>query len=235
MRFLWMLANSALTSQPSSQDSADPSPDSFAAEMGPSFSRTRDRVGATIARAAAARFGPDSADNGLPLPVFLEQASSLETFHYLDVPLYHKPCYCIACVSVSMRVFCNNFCSVFVCVHVCCLSTCILSHVSPLYSLLIHLYGFVSLSTQLLLILFIYWLSPLLCNKLFNISYSVCAWSQVARPRHVVCFHATIANVLGEVLGSNRAWSSARAVPSSPASSPHPCQGSGSVSILPAA
>jgi hypothetical protein len=35
-----------------------------------------------------------------------------------------------------------------------------LSHVSLMYSLLIHLFGFVSFYTQLLLMLFIYWSSP---------------------------------------------------------------------------
>ncbi len=45
-------------------------------------------------------------------------------------------------------------------------SSTVLSHVSSLCCLLIHLYGFVSLSTQLLLIIFIYWSSPLLFNKL---------------------------------------------------------------------
>jgi hypothetical protein len=47
----------------SSHDSADPSPDSFAAQVGSSFSRIRVRVGAAIAKAAAARFVPDSADD----------------------------------------------------------------------------------------------------------------------------------------------------------------------------
>ncbi len=45
---------------------------------------------------------------------------------------------------------------------------CILSQVSLVYSLLIQLYSFVSLYTQLLLILFIYWSSPLLFNKLLS-------------------------------------------------------------------
>jgi hypothetical protein len=44
----------------SSQDFADPSPDSFAAQVGSSFSHMRVRVGAAVAKAAAARFMPDS-------------------------------------------------------------------------------------------------------------------------------------------------------------------------------
>ncbi len=63
-------------------------------------------------------------------------------------------------------VFCKNFCSVCVCVHLCSLSRCILSHVSLMDSLLLQLYGFVSFYTQLRLILFFYWPSPLLFNKL---------------------------------------------------------------------
>jgi hypothetical protein len=86
---------------------------------------------------------------------------------------HHQPvlvCCRMACVSVSMRVLCNNF-SVLFCF---CLSTDMLFvHVYTfprllVYPLLIQLYGFVSLCTQLLLILqgFIYWSSPLLFNKL---------------------------------------------------------------------
>jgi len=71
VRFLWMLADSASTnsrlSQPSSKDSADPSPDSFAAQVGSSFSRIRVRDGAAIAEAAASCFMPNSVDDGLPL------------------------------------------------------------------------------------------------------------------------------------------------------------------------
>jgi hypothetical protein len=40
------------------------------------------------------------------------------------------------------------------------------SCLSRVYSLLLQLYGFVSFDTQLRLILFIYWPSPLLFNKL---------------------------------------------------------------------
>jgi hypothetical protein len=37
-----------------------------------------------------------------------------------DLPLYHRPCWCVTCISVCMRVRCKNLCSVCVCVHVCC-------------------------------------------------------------------------------------------------------------------
>jgi hypothetical protein len=63
-------SNEFSSSQPSSQDFADSSPDSFATQVGSSFPRIRVRVGAAIAKAAAARFMPDSADDGLPLLVF---------------------------------------------------------------------------------------------------------------------------------------------------------------------
>jgi hypothetical protein len=112
VRFLWMLANSASTnsrlSQPSSQDLADSSPDSLAAQVGSSFSHIRVRDGAAVAKAAAARFMPDIADDGLP--VNKPTVSKPSTTY--DLPLYHKPCYSVACVFVCMRVFCNNFCSV---------------------------------------------------------------------------------------------------------------------------
>jgi hypothetical protein len=49
VRFLWMLVDSASTnsrhSRPSAQDSADPSPDSVAAQVGSSFSCMRARMG----------------------------------------------------------------------------------------------------------------------------------------------------------------------------------------------
>jgi hypothetical protein len=96
VRFLWMLANSASTnsrfSQPSSQDFADSSPDSFAAQVGSSFSRIRVRVGAAVAKAAAARFMPDSADDSLPVPVFWNQPTASKRSTTYDLPLFHKPC-----------------------------------------------------------------------------------------------------------------------------------------------
>jgi hypothetical protein len=61
-----------------------------------------------------------------------------------------------------MRVFCNDFCSVCVSVHLCFF----------VYSLLFQLYDFVP-STQLRLILFIYWSSPLLFNKILIILMSL--------------------------------------------------------------
>jgi hypothetical protein len=51
---------------------------------------------------------------------------------------------------------CNSFCSIFVSVHLC----------SLVHSLLFQLYEFVSFYTQLRLILFIYWSSPLLFDKI---------------------------------------------------------------------
>jgi hypothetical protein len=137
VRFLWMLANSASTnsrlSQPLSQDFADLSPDSFAAQVGSSFLHIQVRVGAAVAKAAAARFMPDSADDGLPVPVFWNKPTAYKPSTTYDLPLYHKPCWCVACVSVCMRVFCNNFCSVCVSIHLC----------SLVYSLLFELYDFV--------------------------------------------------------------------------------------------
>jgi hypothetical protein len=108
-----------------------------------------------------------SADNGLPLrahkPGPGPTASEPSTTY--NLPRYHKPYWCVACVSVCMRVLCNNFCSVCVCVQLCSLSKYIHSHVSLVYALLSQLYGLVSLCTQLLLMLFIYWSLPLLFDK----------------------------------------------------------------------
>ena len=101
MCFLWMLANSASTnssiSQPSSQDSANLSPDSFATQVGSSFSRIVVRVGAAVAKAAAARFMPDSEDDGLPLPVFgtgqLKPSTQCDSAYDLPLsPGYHEQC-----------------------------------------------------------------------------------------------------------------------------------------------
>jgi hypothetical protein len=60
-----------------------------------------------------------------------------------------------ACVSVRMRVFCNNFCSLCVSVHLCSREFSTLSTVR-----------FCSFYTQLCLILFIYSSSPLLFNEI---------------------------------------------------------------------
>ncbi len=71
------------------------------------------------------------------------------------------------CVSV-LHVFLSvcayfvttcDLCYVFVCIHVCFLSSCIHSHMSPWYPLLIHLHSSVSLCAQLFLLLFIHWSS----------------------------------------------------------------------------
>jgi hypothetical protein len=103
------------------------------AQEGSSFSRLRVWVGATVAKAAAARFMPDSAGDGLPLSVSQWFGTSQQHLNlplptislyafskvYALYPLYHKACQCVACVSVCMHVFCDNFCSVCVCVCVC--------------------------------------------------------------------------------------------------------------------
>jgi hypothetical protein len=79
VRFLWMLADSAMTySRFLSHHSRIP-PICLAAKVGSLFSRrNRVRIGATIVKAAARRWPPSSC--------FLEQANSLETFHYLRPP-----------------------------------------------------------------------------------------------------------------------------------------------------
>jgi hypothetical protein len=122
VRFLWMLANSASTnsrlSQPSSQDFANSSPDSFAPQVGSSFSHIRVRVRAAVAKAAAARFMPDSADNGLlvPVQIFLEQANSTDD---LDLPLPTIFLCSINRVSVSLAFLCVCACSLMFCLCFC--------------------------------------------------------------------------------------------------------------------
>jgi hypothetical protein len=122
VRFLWMLANSASTnsrlSQPSSQDFANSSPDSFAPRVGSSFSHIRVRVRAAVAKAAAARFMPDSADNGLlvPVQIFLEQANSTDD---LDLPLPTIFLCSINRVSVSLAFLCVCACSLMFCLCFC--------------------------------------------------------------------------------------------------------------------
>ncbi len=78
--------------------------------------------------AAAARFMPDSADDDLPVPVFWNKPTASKPSTTYDVPLYHKPCQCVACASVCMRVFCNNFCSVL------CFCSSMLSRVFSTFS-----------------------------------------------------------------------------------------------------
>ncbi len=41
---------------------------------------------------AAARFMPDSADDGLPVPVFWNKPTASKPSSTYDLPLYHKPC-----------------------------------------------------------------------------------------------------------------------------------------------
>jgi hypothetical protein len=56
--------------------------------------------------AAAARFVPDSADDRLPFSVFFgTNQQHLKPFIIYDLPLYHKLCWCVACVSVCVRLF----------------------------------------------------------------------------------------------------------------------------------
>jgi hypothetical protein len=75
------------------------------------------KTGATVAKAAAARFVPDSSDDGLPLPVCLNKQISTT----YDLPSYHKPqtvlvscacCLChgvraCVCAACSMRSKCS--------------------------------------------------------------------------------------------------------------------------------
>jgi hypothetical protein len=126
------------------QDFADPLPDSFAAQGGSSFSRIRVRVGVAVARAAAARFMPDSAYDGLPVPVFGTRAKQHPHLPIPTISLYttnrvsvsHVFLYVCAC-SI------NIFCSLCVHVHLC----------SLVHSLFLQLYGFVSFYTHTLYLL----------------------------------------------------------------------------------
>jgi hypothetical protein len=123
VRCLWMLATSASTnsrlSQPSSQDFADPSPDSFAAQVGSSFSRIRVRVEAAVAKAAAARFMPDSADDGLPSLFFRTSQQPL------NLPLPMISLCTTNRVSVSHVFLHVGACSVTTSVLFClCLCSC---------------------------------------------------------------------------------------------------------------
>ena len=76
VRFIWMVANAALTnsclSQPPSDQASSESSDSFAVCCCTFFSGMRVQLGTAIAKAAAARFVPDNDDDGLPVRIFCE-------------------------------------------------------------------------------------------------------------------------------------------------------------------
>ena len=95
VRFLWLVANTASTnsrlSQSPSEHGCSQSQDSFATLRGSFFSRIRVQVGAALAKAAAARFVPDSADDGLPLPVLWDRKAPGTAASPHDLPLYHRP------------------------------------------------------------------------------------------------------------------------------------------------
>ena len=95
VRFIWMVANAASTnsrlSQPPSNASSPASQDSFAVQRGSFFSRMRVQLGAAIAKAAAARFVQDSADDGLPVRVLWEKKAPSRAAPLPDLPLYHAP------------------------------------------------------------------------------------------------------------------------------------------------
>jgi hypothetical protein len=96
VRFVWMVATAASTnsrlSQPPSDGAPAESPDSFAVRRGAFFSRMRVQLGAAIAKAAAARFITDGADDGLPIHVFGERKAPARASPLSDLPLYHAPC-----------------------------------------------------------------------------------------------------------------------------------------------
>jgi len=97
VRFIWMVANAASTnsrlSQPPSDATPADSPDSsFAVQRGAFFSRMRVQIGTALAKAAAARFITDNADDGLPLHVVWERKAPQGASALPDLPLYHAPC-----------------------------------------------------------------------------------------------------------------------------------------------
>ncbi len=101
-----------------------------------------------------------------PKKVCINRASMPFFDHSVIIFLGCFPCECAACVlsvcasSVINFLFCFCFCSRMLFVH---LFPCVQE--SPLYSLLLHLYIFVSLSIKLFSMLFIYWSSPLIFSK----------------------------------------------------------------------
>jgi hypothetical protein len=110
VRFLWMLANSAPSnsglSQPSSQVFADPSHESFAARVdsstvlahtGSSWGRYRESCSGPLRARQCGRWPP--------FPCFLEEATSLSTFHYLRSPSVPQTVLvCCMCFCMYARV-----------------------------------------------------------------------------------------------------------------------------------
>ena len=96
VRFLWMVSNTASTNSRLSQSPSDrelpQSQASFADQQGSFFSRIRVQIAAAIAKAAAARFVPDSVDDGLPLPISWDRRAPGEATPAHDLPLCHTPC-----------------------------------------------------------------------------------------------------------------------------------------------
>jgi hypothetical protein len=101
------VTNSRL-SQPPSQDSADPLPDSLAAQVGSLFSRMRVQIGAAIAKAAAASFVPTVRTMASLFLFFGTRQQPLNLpFHYLRSPSVTqawKLRLCVAC-ALSMCVY----------------------------------------------------------------------------------------------------------------------------------
>jgi hypothetical protein len=93
--FLWMMPTAALTNfrlpQPSPNSKPSLSQDTFTKLCSSLFSRFRVQIAAAIAKAAAARFVPDSTNDGIPTFVVWDRdrrpvaSSALEG----DLPLYH--------------------------------------------------------------------------------------------------------------------------------------------------
>ncbi len=98
VRFLWMMATAASTnfrlSQPSPNSEPSLSQDTFTKLRGSLYSRFRVQIAAAIAKAAAARFVPDSTNNGIPTFVVWDRGRKplTNSAPEHDLPLYHIPC-----------------------------------------------------------------------------------------------------------------------------------------------
>ncbi len=102
VRFLWMMATAASTnfrlSQPSPNSEPFLSQDTFTELRGSLFSRFRVQIAAAIAKAqaeaAAARFVPDSTNDGIPTFVVWDRGRkpSANSAPEDDLPLYHISC-----------------------------------------------------------------------------------------------------------------------------------------------